>query len=382
MRLIGLLVLTAALGLVFVPAAAALRFTDDSYVVPEGVVGEEYSHRFEGEGGCGLPYQFRVLSGGLPPGLSLLDDGRLVGIPRQAGSWSFWVELSDEDPASEPWCVPRKSERAFTVNVVAALAITTGSAPPATLGTPYSVAMSAQGGTGTHTWSIASGQLPPGLTLNATSGTITGSPTAAGVYEFRLRVSDGSLRVSKQFTVPVREPLVAHATDVPPAEVGAPIASPKLVATGGSRTRAWRLEGTLPTGLSFDALSGAITGTPGVAGSFPLKLVVSDSEGRNAGVELTIVVRPRLTIAPTRLEPARTGKSYRARIRTLGGAGPTRFKLLAGRLPAGIRLDVSSGALSGTPRTAGSYRIVVEARDALGVAARRTFVLTVQRPLQ
>jgi hypothetical protein len=90
------LALALALGLVLVPTASAIRFTDDSYLVPEGAVGEYYAHEFTGDGGCGpaLPYQFRVLSGALPPGLSLTGDGLLVGIPTQAGSWSFWLELS------------------------------------------------------------------------------------------------------------------------------------------------------------------------------------------------------------------------------------------------------------------------------------------------
>jgi Putative Ig domain len=371
-------IVTAVVGLVIVPGASAIRFTDDSYSVPEGVVGQDYSHRFEGEGGCGLPYQFRVLSGGLPPGLSLLDDGELVGIPTQGGRWSFWLELSDEDPPSEPWCLPRKSERAFTVNVAADLAVTTESAPPATVGTPYSLSSSSEGGNGTRTWSLASGELPPGLTLNPSSGAIAGTPTAAGVYEFRVRVSDGSRLASKQFTVPVREPLAVQASSVPAAEVGVPIAAVKLAATGGSSAKAWRLDGTLPRGLTFDARSGAITGTPEVAGSFAVKVGVSDSEGRTAGVDLTIAVSPRLTIAPTRLEPARTSRPYRATVTTLGGVEPIKFELLSGRLPAGVRLDPRTGALTGKPRTAGSYRLAIGARDALGATARRAFVLSVR----
>jgi len=376
-RLLVVLALTLALGLVLVSAASALRFTDDSYLVPEGTVGEYYAHEFTGEGGCGPPYAFQVLSGALPPGLSLTGDGLLVGVPTQAGSWSFWLELSDEDPPSEPGCIPKKSQRRFTVDVVAALGITTASAPPATLGTPYSLRLSAQGGSGTRTWSIASGALPPGLTLNSASGEISGSPSAAGVYEFRVRVSDGSRLGSKQFTIPVREPLVAHAHRAPPAEVGIPISPLNVAASGGSRSKSWRLEGSLPRGLTFDTTDGAITGTPGVAGIFLLNAIVSDSEGRSADVHLALVVNPELALARTSLASASIGRPYHARITASGGVGAPKFELLSGRVPAGMRLN-ATGTLTGSPRTRGTKRFVIEVRDKLGASSRGIYVLMVR----
>src|SRR5581483_8142878 len=108
-----------AVALVAAPAALAIRFTDDSYLVPTGVVGQPYAHQLRGNGGCGpaFPYQFRVLSGSLPPGLSLSQDGLVSGTPTQAGSWSFWLELSDQDPPSAAWCRPAKSQREFTIAV-------------------------------------------------------------------------------------------------------------------------------------------------------------------------------------------------------------------------------------------------------------------------
>ena len=107
------------LALVFVPSALAIRFTDDSFQVPKAAVGSYYTHQFRGEGGCGpaLPYQFRILSGGLPPGLTLAPDGFVSGVPTRGGNFSFWLELSDQDPPSATWCVPKKSERLFTIDV-------------------------------------------------------------------------------------------------------------------------------------------------------------------------------------------------------------------------------------------------------------------------
>lgn len=379
MRALGLLVLAAALGLLLVSSASAIRFTDDSYVVPVGTVGEDYNHQFEGDGGCGpeLPYQFRVLSGALPPGLSLLDDGLLTGIPTRAGRWSFWLELSDEDPPSDPRCVPKKSQRLFTVDIVEPLAITPASASPATVRMPYSLALNAAGGGGTRVWSIASGQLPPGLTLNSATGAITGTPTAVGVYEFRVRVNDGTRFSSRQFTVPVREALTVHVPVAPVAEVGVPIVAVKPVATGGFGPKAWQIEGMLPSGLTLDARSGVVTGIPKMAGSFLAKLLVSDSEGRTSRINITLVVRPRLEIASTPLPAARSGHAYHAKIVALGGTGATTFKVLAGHLPAGVHFNVNNGTFSGEPRGAGQYRVVIQARDSLA-AARRSFGITVR----
>ena len=107
------------LALVVTPSAFAIRFTDDSYQVPTGAVGSYYSHQFRGDGGCGpaLPYQFTILGGAPPPGRSLASDGLVSGVPTKAGSWSFWLELSDQDPPSASWCRPATSQREFTINV-------------------------------------------------------------------------------------------------------------------------------------------------------------------------------------------------------------------------------------------------------------------------
>src|SRR5512133_1379566 len=125
MRFARTVLLVALLALVAVPAAFAIRFTDDSYVMPTGTVGQPYSKTFGGAGGCGpaLPYQYTVISGALPPGLSLSFSGTISGTPSAAGSFSFYVNLSDQNPPSASWCVPAQAQREFTITVV-------GGAPP------------------------------------------------------------------------------------------------------------------------------------------------------------------------------------------------------------------------------------------------------------
>src|SRR5213594_3227355 len=120
MRFTRVTLLVSLLALIVVPVALAIRFTDDSYNMPTGVVGQAYSKQFNGAGGCGpaLPYQYSLLGGNLPPGLSLSKSGLISGTPSQAGNWSFWVDLSDQNPPSADWCRPADAQREFTITVI------------------------------------------------------------------------------------------------------------------------------------------------------------------------------------------------------------------------------------------------------------------------
>ena len=115
MRLARIIAIVAALAAIVVPRALALAFTDASYNIPTGVVGQPFSHQFDGMGGCGpgLPYQFRVINGSLPTGLVLEKNGLLHGTPTTAGDASFWVELSDEN-RRQLW-IPRGLAHGFVV---------------------------------------------------------------------------------------------------------------------------------------------------------------------------------------------------------------------------------------------------------------------------
>ena len=386
MRFTRSLIVAALVALLLVPAALALRFTDDSYNLPVGTVGQAYTHWFRGDGGCGpaLPYQFRILSGSLPPGLSLGKDGLVSGTPTQSGSWSFWVELSDENPPSASWCVPATSQREFTITVVGTapaappLTITTSSATPGTVGVPYTFGLTADGG-GTQTWSVVAGELPSGLSLNPASGTLTGTPTAAGTYTFTVRVQDGSRSDSKQLTIAVRTPLVITTPAIPLEEVGVELLQPlRLVATGGTGAYTWKVEsGTLPGGLSFDAATAEFKGTPMAAGSFPVNLSATDSESRTATVSVTLMVKAVLAVRTKRLQVARVGRPYEASLLTRDGVGPVTWRVVGGRFPVGIRLNRAHGAITGRPRHAGLYKLTFEAMDALGVRKEATLVLKI-----
>jgi len=389
MRFGRILIVAAVVALVAVPAALALRFTDESYNPPEGTVGVPYYFEFHGAGGCGpdpatgaqgLPYQYRLLNGALPSGLSLSKDGKVTGTPTAAGKSTFWVELSDEDPPSAPWCTTvGKAQREFTINIVQGVTIANASAPGGTVGTPYSLALTATG-TSNPAWSLTAGTLPPGLALAGSA--ITGTPRQKGDFTFTIKVADGARSSSKQFVISVRDPLVIVAPKVlPRAEVGQ--AKPfevKFGYTGGSGANTWKLEGTLPDGLEFDAQNLVIKGTPTKAGTFPLKLTVTDSEGRSQTIDVPLTIAGKLTVGTKRLPVAKVGKPFEATLEALEGTGigPIKWKVTEGKFPIGLHLTPWEGTISGTPRQAGVYELTFEATDAKGVTAEMTLKITVK----
>src|SRR2546423_10381602 len=131
MRFTRTVLLVSLLALVVVPAALAIRFTDDSYNFPTATVGQGYSKQLNGAGGCGpaLPYQYTLINGSLPAGLSLSFSGLVGGTPSQAGNYSFWVNLSDPNPPEAHWCGPAQATRGVPVTLAG------GAGPRAPLGT-------------------------------------------------------------------------------------------------------------------------------------------------------------------------------------------------------------------------------------------------------
>jgi hypothetical protein len=371
-RFTRVLLVVALAATAFVGVAKALDFNDESEEAPPGEVGRVFSFELHSHAGC-PPYHYVVESGQLPPGLKIGNKtpnmGLVDGIPTEAGDYKAWIALKDTCNGS--------AELLFDFNIAQrSFAITTQILPEARLDTPYAAKLEAGGHIFTSiAWSIGKGSLPAGLALSK-DGVISGTPTAAGASRFTAHAEaigdDSHTRIDERdFTLDVLQPLSISATRRI-GEVGSPFRS-QLAAVGGTSTYTWSATG-LPDGLALDP-AGTISGVPTTAGSFVAKVHVVDPGGGAQDADVALVVRPRLAIATTRLTTLRVGRVARARVAARGGLGP--FRWSARGLPRGVRL-AASGVLTGRPSAAGTKRVTVTVRDALGGHAANTYVVTVR----
>jgi hypothetical protein len=168
--------------------------------------------------------------------------------------------------------------------------IDTASTPSAQLGMPYSLPLAASGGTPPYSWTTSGGDLPPGMSLGLLSGVITGTPTAAGNYNFTVKLTDSkSMTVQRSLVISVSAPPLAAAAPPLPTAITGTVYSQQLSATGGLPPYSWSTTpGSLPAGLNLDPAAGTISGTPTAEGSFNFTVTVSDSQSVKATVALSL----------------------------------------------------------------------------------------------
>jgi len=375
LRLLKVLLLLALAAATFAGVARALDFDDEDPVPPHAEIGMVYSYEIGTHAGC-LPHRLIVPPGGgnLPPGLSIrridLDTHVVEGVATEAGVFSAWIHLLD--------CDNRSAETLFKFEVwTRRWGIATQSLKPAAVRSPYSAALEGTGLPSDVTWEVTTGALPAGLTLSP-AGTIAGTPTATGSSTFTVKATAqeknfGPTRIdSRQYTLSVLQPLTAKLSRST-AEAKVRFRA-TLLAAGGQSPYTWSATG-VPAGLAVGA-DGVISGVPTRTGSFTFTARVVDGSGAAKDTQVRLVVRPRLSIATKFLPGAAAGRAYRAKIATLGGVEGKRWA--SGGLPSGLKLGATTGTITGVPAGAGTFRITVRVRDALGAVSKKTLVLSIR----
>ncbi|PYT40365.1 MAG: hypothetical protein DMG45_17290 [Acidobacteria bacterium] len=224
------------------------------------------------------------------------------------------------------------------------LELTTSQLPGGTVGSSYSTTLSASGGTPPYSWSVSSGTLPTGLSLSS-SGTLSGTPTVAGAFPFTVAVKDtasASASASLSINVASVSPLQITSSQLPGGTVSSAY-SATLSASGGTSPYSWSVSsGTLPTGLSLSS-SGALSGTPTVAGSFPFTVAVKDAASASASASLSINV---VTAAPPTVSISNPASGA-----TLSGTTTVSGVASDGLPITSVQLSVDGGAFSNASGT-------------------------------
>ena len=361
---------TAAKQFTFSVSTAAATLAVSTNTVPAGKLNTAYSMTFAATGGT-TPYSWSMPSGALPTGLTLSGVGVISGTPKASGSFTFMSEVTDSETPAQT------ATKQFTFSVSAAptsaLVISTTTVPAGKINAAYSATLAASGGTTPYTWSLAAGALPKGLSLSS-AGSISGTPTASGTFTFSAEVTDSSAPVqTAQMTYSLT---ISAAATTPLSITTASLASGKvgtaygatLGATGGTTPYKWSItSGTLNTGLSLSG-SGAISGTPTVAGtsSFTVQVTDSSAPALTATQTFSLVIASNtstLTISTTSLADGQVGGSYSATATATGGTTPYTWSLASGTLPAGLTLGGSTGTISGSPTASGTSSFTLKVTD-------------------
>jgi large repetitive protein len=277
--------------------------------------------------------------------------------------------------------------------------------PAGTVGTPYSLPVFLQDD---DPWSCAvfteQGSFPPGLSLTpyasdeTKAALISGTPTTAGSYRFYIRYTatkeescagtcGNKCQSDDEFIIPIN-PGLAKLTLGPESAVAATTGTPYSLQVTSSVPDAKTFSittGTLPPGLALDASTGLISGTPTTAGTYDFTVYAKvNADSRSDTKALQIVVRDPLVVSAgepfvARKAVTEVGVPFDASISATGGFGTYTWAVTTGIVPRGLQFV--DGAITGKPRTAGSYAFIATVTDQEGRKASYTARIVVAAKL-
>ena len=341
--------------------------------LPNGTQNAAYSTTLAATGGT-TPYSWSVSVGTLPAGLTLAaSTGVISGTPSATGTTSFTVQVTDANSVT--------ATKSLSLTVVPPPSVTTTSLPNGTQNAAYTTTLAATGGTTPYSWSVSVGTLPAGLTLAASTGVISGTPSATGTTSFTVQVTDANSATATQpLSLTVVSPPSVTTTSLSNGTQNAAYTT-TLAATGGTTPYSWSVSvGTLPAGLTLAASTGVISGTPSATGTTNFTVQVTDANSQKATQALSLTVVSAPTVTTASLPNGTQNAAYSTTLAATGGTTPYSWSVSVGTLPAGLTLAASTGVISGTPSATGTTSFTVQVTDANSATATQPLSLTVVPP--
>ena len=315
------------------------------------------------------PYSFAIVSGSLPAGLSMNPgNGAVTGTPSASGGASFTMRMTD----AQGYYV----DAASTINVSAYTPMNISGALTgvATRSVSYSSGMSVSGGAAPRVWSVRSGDLPAGLSINSSTGVISGTPTDTDYTDRSIvvRVTDATMSVadsSSQTIVYRNLPVMVGRALTPRIRTQAISESVATSATAHTPVTYSVVSGSLPTGASLNSgtglISGTLTGTTYT--TFNVTIRATDALGNTQDAGFSLLYGNVVSVSVSGI-PAegQVGRSFSGSASASGGLGTLTYSIVSGALPSGLSLNSGNGAVTGTPGATYNSSFTVRATDSYG----------------
>lgn len=321
--------------------AEALQKTKPLILTQEldpAVIGANYVMQFTASGTPQVKWSLAKGSK-LPKGLTLSESGLLSGIIPKSGRKKITVTAANDYGTSS---------RVFKFSKYELPEIVHSSLKDAKVGKKYSVSIKKKG-TKPLTWTLE-GSLPDGLTFDSAKGKISGKATTPGTYAFRVSLSSPAGDYVRMFTLNVTADLPKITTSTLKAGTEGKTYKANVKASG-TKPITLMLSGYLPEGLTFNADSGTITGTPTeICTDRKLTLTAQNVAGETVK-ELRITIKGTAPEITASLPEGTINTYYSAE---LTATGSTPITWTAENLPSGLVL--TDGKIIGVPATAGRSR--------------------------
>ena len=307
--------------------------------LPNGLASTAYSTTLSASGGT-APLSWSITAGSPPTGLALAANGTISGTPTAAGTFNFTVKCTDSTSPT-----PQTSTKALSITIGAALSVTTASLASGIAGAAYSMSLAAAGGTPGYSWGLASGLLPPGLSLSGS--TISGTPSTAGTFNFTVLATDSTSptaqTAARSLSISIGAAISITTTSLPSGLAGSPYSTTVTITGGSGSYTGWGIwAGGTPPGVANGSTAAnplTISGTPSTPGTYPVTWANCDAvTSQCASQALSITIGAGLSIATASLPSGLATTAYSNTLSATGGTAGYSWTVTAGTLPTGLTL--------------------------------------------
>jgi CSLREA domain-containing protein len=344
--------------------------------LPNGMAGMTYQMTTLAASGGTAAYSFSLMSGALPNGLTLSPMGVIAGTPTAFGNFSPVIKATDAYGCS--------GAQSYTLTInppCTTITVNPATLPNGIAGTVYSQTLGGSGGGGPYTFAVSGGVLPAWLNLNASTGELSGMPTQTGSFSFSVTATaSNGCTGSRDYTLAVACAPVTLTATLPAGTAGTSYAqtiTASPTAPAGSYTFAI-VQGNLPSGLTLNTQTGAISGLPSITGTYNFTVraqSASDCSGQQA-YSLAINC-PTVTLNPASLPSGNTSAAYSQTLSASPAGGNYIYAVTGSVLPAGLMLTQATGTISGTPTQSGNFNFTITATGFGGCAGSKAYSITI-----